>query len=268
MSRVVSQQNGERNFHIFYQLLIGADQQMADKLQLYSPEYFHYVNQSGCYTVEDVEDAKGSFLLYFKMAFIHLVISTSSQYRKNTTDFQDVIKAMQTVGITKTEQDGIFNILAGILHLGNVQFSEDEKGYAGIPDAAELDLAAKLWSVPLDKLRYSLLFRQMTSGTGNKTETFQSPLNISQADGTRNALARDLYDRMFSWLVEKVNVALDKWKLPKTCVIGILDIFGFEIFEHNGFEQFVCSQNHFFTSISKTTTHNSHSLIIFSASIT
>lgn len=71
-----------------------------------------------------------------------------------------------------------------------------------------------------------------------------------QATGTRDALARDLYDRLFSWLVEKVvdvtlrvhiiqvNAALARWNLPHQCVIGILDIFGFEIFERNGFEQF------------------------------
>ena len=210
-SRVICQQPGERNFHFFYQLLMGADQRLVDKLQLYDAENFHYVNQSGCYTVDDVDDAK---------------------------DFQDVVNAMNTMGISAAEQENIFEIIAGILHLGNVGFEEDARGNAYIPDKTELGIAAGLWNVNPEELEYSMLFRQMTSGVGSRQEVFQSPLNVSQAQGTRDALARDLYDRLFTYLVDKVNIALDKWKLPHTCVIGILDIFGFEIFEHNGFEQF------------------------------
>lgn len=210
-SRVIFQQPGERNFHIFYQLLIGADDRMAQDLQLYSPENFHYVNQSGCYTVDDVDDSK---------------------------DFQDVINAMNTMGITPDEQAVIFQIVAGILHIGNVQFAEDDRGNAYITDETELNIAAGLWAVSPEDLKYSMLFRHMVSGVGSRQETFESPLNLTQAVGTRDALARDIYDRLFTYLVGKVNLALDKWRLKHTCVIGILDIFGFEIFEHNGFEQF------------------------------
>ena len=210
-SRVVYQQPGERNFHIFYQLLYGADQELADRLQLYSPENFHYVNQSQCYTVDGVDDTK---------------------------EFQDVIQAMDTMGISLEERNTIFEIVAGILHIGNVPFAEDDHGNAYITDRTELEITAALWQVPVENLEYALTYRQMTSGVGAHKEVFQSPLNLVQADGTRNALAKDIYDRLFTWLVEKVNIALDKWKLPHVCVIGILDIFGFEIFDHNGFEQF------------------------------
>jgi len=210
-SRVIGQQPGERNFHFFYQLILGADQRLVDKLQLYGVEDFHYVNQSGCYTVDDVDDAK---------------------------DFQEVVGAMNTMGIHAAEQDNIFEIIAGILHLGNIVFQEDGRGNAYISDKTELNIAASLWRVNPEDLEYCMLFRQMTSGVGSRQEVFQSPLNLAQAQGTRDALARDLYDRLFTYLVDKVNLALDKWKLPHTCVIGILDIFGFEIFDHNGFEQF------------------------------
>jgi len=210
-SRVIAQQPGERNFHFFYQLILGADQRLVDKLQLYGVEDFHYVNQSGCYTVDDVDDAR---------------------------DFQEVVGAMNTMGITAAEQDVIFEIIAGILHLGNIVFQEDGRGNAYVVDKTELNIAAGLWHVNPEDLEYCMLFRQMTSGVGSRQEVFQSPLNLPQAIGTRDALARDLYDRLFTYLVDKVNLALDKWKLPHTCVIGILDIFGFEIFDHNGFEQF------------------------------
>jgi len=210
-SRVIGQQPGERNFHFFYQLILGADQRLVDKLQLYGVEHFHYVNQSGCYTVDDVDDAQ---------------------------DFAEVVNAMNTMGITPDEQDVIFEIIAGILHLGNIVFQEDGRGNAYVVDKTELNIAAGLWNVSPEELEYCMLTRQMTSGVGSRQEVFQSPLNLAQAVGTRDALARDIYDRLFTYLVDKVNIALDKWKLPHTCVIGILDIFGFEIFDHNGFEQF------------------------------
>jgi len=125
-SRVVFQQQNERNYHVFYQLVYGADDRMArmlffssflliefncdnlsEQYQLYSPENFHYMNQSGCYNVDGTDDV---------------------------AEFKDVIKAMNTVGISQQEQDSIFAIVAGVLHIGNITFAEDRKGNAGMSD--------------------------------------------------------------------------------------------------------------------------------------
>ena len=99
-------------------------------------------------------------------------------------------------------------------------------------------MVAAMLQVDVGSLERCLLFRKMQSGVGQRTEVFESPMNVDQANGTRDAMARDLYDRIFNFLIDKVNAALQRWNLPKTCTIGILDIFGFEIFERNGFEQF------------------------------
>lgn len=135
-SRVIQQQPGERNYHIFYQLLLGADQGMVDRLQLYDAQEFHYVNQSQCYTVDDVDDAR---------------------------DFQDTVSAMNTMGISDREQQSIFEIVAGILHLGNVVFEEDSRSQAYIPDKNELNIAASLWHVNPEDLEYCMLFRDRKS---------------------------------------------------------------------------------------------------------
>jgi len=210
-SRVVYQQPGERNYHIFYQLIFGADQRMQQQYQLYSPENFHYMNQSNCYNVDDIDDPR---------------------------DFADTVKAMNTIGISQQEQDAIFAIVSGILHVGNICFVENQKGNAGIRDRQAVELASAMLQVHPQQLEQCLLFKHMQSGFGQRTEVFESPMNVDQAVGTRDAIARDLYDRVFNYLIYKVNQALQRWNIPKTCTIGILDIFGFEIFDRNGFEQF------------------------------
>ena len=210
-SRVVYQQPGERNYHIFYQLVYGADQRMAQQLQLYDPQNFHYMNQSNCYNVDDINDQ---------------------------SDFRETVKAMNTIGISQQEQDAIFSIVAGVLHCGNISFVENNKGNAGIRDRGPVELTAAMLQIHPQQLEQCLLFKHMQSGFGQRTEVFESPMNVDQAMGTRDAIARDLYDRVFNYLIQRVNDALMRWNLPKTCTIGILDIFGFEIFERNGFEQF------------------------------
>lgn len=213
-SRVCYQNQGERNFHIFYQMLAGASRQEQEMFALSTPDYFHYLNVSGCYTVEGVDDAE---------------------------DYKEVRNAMNVIGLSKQEQDDILRTCASVLHLGNIAFHEDDKGNAVVSDANTLAYASSLLQVPDQSLSNALLFRVInTGGTGGggRRSTYNVPQNVEQANAARDALAKSIYDRMFSWLVERVNISLQLYKAPFQNVIGILDIFGFEIFESNGFEQF------------------------------
>jgi len=212
-SRVVYQQNGERNYHFFYNLLAGASQDEISNLGLGGPEYFFYVNQGQCYTVDGINDRE---------------------------DYQEVRTAMTTMSITPDEQWYILQMIAGILHLGNVSFTEDQKGNAKVADKGTLEFAAALFQVDAMSLLNSLTYRVIQTGGASsaRASTYNVPQNPSQASGAKDAMAREVYSRLFDWLVIKVNAALSYYQVPYKNVIGILDIYGFEIFNKNGFEQF------------------------------
>lgn len=209
-SRVVRQIAGERCFHIFYHLLAGATQPEMDTMFLYEPQHFNYLAQSGCFTVDNMDDAK---------------------------EMQEVRHSMDTMGISQQEQTNIWGMLAGILHLGNVYFSE-AGDKAQIVDQAALDLVARMFTCDANLLRTALVSRFLTTGTGATAETYQVPNNKVQAEAARDSLAKTIYSRIFDFLVGKINIALAKYQLPFSTVLGVLDIYGFEIFQNNGFEQF------------------------------
>ena len=209
-SRVVRQIAGERSFHIFYHLLAGASQPEMDAMFLYEPQHFNYLAQSGCFTVDNMDDAK---------------------------EMQEVRHSMDTMGISQQEQSNIWGMLAGILHLGNVYFTE-AADKAQIHDQAALDLVARMFTCDANLLRTALVSRFLTTGTGSTAETYQVPNNKVQAEAARDSLAKTIYSRIFDFLVGKINIALAKYQLPFSTVLGVLDIYGFEIFQNNGFEQF------------------------------
>jgi myosin-1 len=211
-SRIVYQKEGERAFHIFYQLLSGAHQQMIESLQLYQPEYFGYIANSRCFTIQGVDDAE---------------------------DFKETVQAMYTIGIDEATQQNIFSLVASVLHLGNIQFAENGQGNSDIADDNALNVAAAILQVDPFTLRNALTFRVInTGGAGGRTSTYNVPQNKVQAEGARDALAKTIYSRIFDYLIEKTNQALSKFNLEFACVIGVLDIYGFEIFDFNSFEQF------------------------------
>ena len=203
---------GERNFHIFYQLVLGAPKDVLQRLQLYEPQYFHYLNQSSCTTVDTVNDKE---------------------------DYMATVEAMRVMGIPDQVRDNIFELISGILHVGNINFVEDAKGNAQIdPNSKEeLDWASRFLRVDPTVLKNALLFR-VVEVQSKRGSTYNSPQNVDQANAARDSLAKTIYSRVFDWLVGKVNEALTKGGEPTDLVIGILDIFGFEIFQWNGFEQF------------------------------
>ncbi|NXI18274.1 MYO1F protein, partial [Irena cyanogastra] len=207
-SRVVSQNECERNFHIYYQLIQGASQEQRQNLGIMSPDYYFYLNQTDTYQVEGTDDR---------------------------SDFHETMNAMQVIGIRGEDQQLVLQIVAGILHLGNISFRE-EGNYARVENPDSLAFPAYLLGVDQERLNEKVTSRKMDSKWGGRSESITVTLNVEQAAYTRDALAKGLYARIFDFLVESINRAMQK---PyEEYSVGVLDIYGFEIFQKNGFEQF------------------------------
>lgn len=144
---------------------------------------------------------------------------------------------MNIIGLAQSEQDNIFRMLAAILWLGNVTFREDESGNAAINDQSVIDYVAYLLEVDAAHVLKALTLRVVeTSRGGRRGSIYDVPLNITQALAVRDALAKAIYFNLFDWIIERVNASLRVRGAVKNTV-GILDIYGFEVFESNSFEQ-------------------------------
>ncbi|OCT97612.1 unconventional myosin-If [Xenopus laevis] len=207
-SRVVSQNENERSFHVFYQLIEGASNEQRQNLGIMAADYFFYLNQSETYKVDGTDDKK---------------------------DFYEMSEAMVVIGVSAEEQQMVLQITAGILHLGNINFQE-QGNYAKVECHDLLDFPAYLLGIQKERLNNKLTSRKMDSKWGGRSESINVTLNVEQASYTRDALSKALYSRVFDFLVESINKAMQK---PyEEYSIGVLDIYGFEIFQKNGFEQF------------------------------
>ncbi len=205
-SRVGYQQQGERNYHIFYQL---CKSDWAEHYQLAGPEYYGYLANSGCTEVKGMDD-----------------------YR----EFQDVVNSMDSLGFTQDEKHSIFSIISGIIQLGNVTFTAASiRGADGstIDDIGQAYAVASQFGVDSNMLHDALTHRTLEI-IGQ--EPVKVPLRVEQAIENRDALAKYVYERLFLWLVARINKSLAP-DCGQSNFIGILDIFGFEIFQQNSFEQ-------------------------------
>lgn len=210
--RVVQQITNERNFHIFYQFTKHCPPQYAQMFGIQGPETYIYTSAAKCVSADGIDDGK---------------------------DFQETIRAMEIIGLSQAEQDNIFRMLASILWIGNISFVEDESGNATIRDAGVTNFVAYLLEVSPEILQKAIVERIIETSHGmRRGSTYHVPLNIVQATAVRDALAKGIYNNLFEWIVERVNASLSAagQNLEKKSV-GILDIYGFEIFEHNSFEQ-------------------------------
>lgn len=202
-NRVVRQNPEERNYHIFYALLEGAGKEEREAFYLLQPEKYHYLNQSGCITDETISD-------------------------KET--FHEVKTAMEVMKFTSEDVREVFRLLAGILHLGNIDFMT--AGGAQVSTKTALGRTADLLGLDSEQLTEALTQRSMIL----RGEEISTPLSIQQAIDSRDSMAMALYSQCFTWVIKKINSRIKGKDDFKS--IGILDIFGFENFEVNRFEQF------------------------------
>ncbi|KAL6526639.1 hypothetical protein OROGR_015729 [Orobanche gracilis] len=208
-SRVCQVSDPERNYHCFY-MLCAAPPEDIEKYKLRDPRSFHYLNQSNCYKLDGVDELK---------------------------EYLSTRRAMGVVGISSDEQDAIFRVVAAILHLGNIEFAKVSESDASQPKDDQsrfhLKTAADLLMCNEESLEDSLCKRVMIT----RDETITRSLDPSAAAVSRDALAKIVYSRLFDWLVNKINHSIGQDPDSKF-LIGVLDIYGFESFKTNSFEQF------------------------------
>uniref|UniRef100_A0A8B9Z559 Myosin IXA n=1 Tax=Buteo japonicus TaxID=224669 RepID=A0A8B9Z559_9AVES len=230
-SRLVYQEHNERNYHVFYYLLAGASEEERSAFHLKQPEEYHYLNQMTkkplrqswddyCYDSEpDCFSVEGEDLKH---------------------DFERLQLAMEMVGFLPKTRRQIFSLLSAILHLGNIRYKK--KTYRDdsidICNPEILPIVSDLLEVKEEMLFEALVTRK----TVTVGEKLILPYKLAEAVTVRNSMAKSLYSALFDWIVFRINHALlnskDMEESTKTLSIGVLDIFGFEDYENNSFEQF------------------------------
>nr|KJB42401.1 hypothetical protein B456_007G150900 [Gossypium raimondii] len=208
-SRVCQVSDPERNYHCFY-MLCAAPPEDIQRFKLGNPRSFHYLNQSNCYELDGVDESK---------------------------EYAATRRAMDVVGISSDEQDAIFRVVAAILHLGNIEFAKGKEIDSSVPKDEKsrfhLRTAAELFECDEKLLEDSLCKRVIVT----RDETITKWLDPVSAALSRDALAKIVYSRLFDWIVDKINSSIGQDPDSKY-LIGVLDIYGFESFKTNSFEQF------------------------------
>uniref|UniRef100_A0A3P9NJ38 Myosin IXA n=1 Tax=Poecilia reticulata TaxID=8081 RepID=A0A3P9NJ38_POERE len=251
-SRLVYQEHNERNYHVFYYLLAGSSEEERKAFHLKKPEEYHYLSQmtktssrphwdSYCESEPDCFTVEGEDLKH---------------------DFERLQLAMEMVGFLPATRKQIFSLLSAILHLGNIRYKR--KTYRDdsidICNPEVLPVVSELLEVK-EEMLFEALTTRKTVTVGEKLIV---PYKLAEAGTVRDSMAKSLYSALFDWIVFRINHALlnnkdleettkisahSKWKMSiwsflsllpllQILSIGVLDIFGFEDYENNSFEQF------------------------------
>ncbi|XP_056101581.1 myosin VIb isoform X1 [Rhinichthys klamathensis goyatoka] len=239
-SRICMQSPEERNYHIFYRLCAGASEDIRNRLHLNSPENFRYLNR-GCTRYFANKDSDKQIMQNRKSTEHGKVGALKDPLLDDLGDFNRMVVAMKRIGLDDTEKLNLFRVVAGVLHLGNIDFEETGSTSGGCilknQSSQTLEYCAELLGLDQDDLRVSLTTRVMlTTAGGAKGTVIKVPLKVEQANNARDALAKAVYSRLFDHVVKRVNQCFPFD--TSSNFIGVLDIAGFEYFEHNSFEQF------------------------------
>ncbi|KAI6652359.1 Myosin heavy chain, non-muscle-like [Oopsacas minuta] len=204
-ARICFQSPEERLFHIFYQLINGADQKLREEIFLLKPDEYTFM-RNGLVKIPGVQDEN---------------------------DFEDTREAMDIMQMTPDEQTGIFKIVSAVLLFGNMKFKQDRSSdQALFVETTVPQRICKLLGLPISDFQKGLLRPRITVGR----EMVNKAQNLEQVDYSTQAIAKALYERLFKWIVYRINRSLSQIT-HGFHFIGILDIAGFEIFKLNSFEQ-------------------------------
>ncbi|KAM7079869.1 unconventional myosin-Ia [Ciconia maguari] len=211
-SRIVRHVKGERNFHIFYQLLAGGSAQLLQQLKLRQDcRHYGYLNRESS-GLPGVDDA---------------------------ANFRAMQDAMRVIGFSPAEVTALLEVTAVVLKLGNVQLSSSYQASGmeacSIAEPQELQEICELIGLDPGTLEQALCSRTVKA----RDETVLTTLSVPQGYYGRDALAKNIYSRLFDWLVNRINTSIQVKPGQQRKVMGVLDIYGFEIFQDNGFEQFI-----------------------------
>ncbi|XP_049674555.1 unconventional myosin-Ia [Accipiter gentilis] len=211
-SRIVRHVKGERNFHIFYQLLAGGSVQQLQQLKLRQDcRHYSYLNRESS-GLPGMDDA---------------------------ANFHATQDAMRIIGFSPAEMMALLEVTAVVLKLGNVQLSSSYQASGmeacSIAEPQELQEICELIGLDPGRLERALCSRTVKA----RDETVLTTLSVPQGYYGRDALAKNIYSRLFDWLVNRINASIQVKPGKQRKVMGVLDIYGFEIFQDNSFEQFI-----------------------------
>uniref|UniRef100_A0A8C1XI12 Methyl-CpG binding domain protein 3b n=1 Tax=Cyprinus carpio TaxID=7962 RepID=A0A8C1XI12_CYPCA len=206
-SRVVFQAAQERNYHIFYQLCASRDLPELRTLKL--GKNFHYTNQGQDVHISGTDDV---------------------------VELERTRNAFTILGVQPDQQMEIFRILAAILHLGNINIQASGRGgdRSYIDVQAPFPIILHISEIDLMSMAQWLCHRRLAVGG----EMLVKPITGQQANEARDALAKHVYEQLFTWTVQRLNSSLKAHREQPKSFTGVLDIYGFETFDRNSFEQF------------------------------
>ncbi|NXP22705.1 MYO15 protein, partial [Scytalopus superciliaris] len=206
-SRVVFQARGERNYHVFYELLAGLPLEQKEEMYLQEAESYFYLNQGRACDILGKEDGQ---------------------------DFLVLVQALEGISLSGDQLSSTWAVLAAILQLGNICFTSCEKEsyeQAAVASGAEIQIVAKLLCVSADFLQSAVTHRV----TVTSYDQIFTPLSVEGAIDARDSIAKTLYYLLFEWLLLRINEWLAPWE--SDCAVGIVDIHGFEDLGVNSLEQ-------------------------------